>query len=167
MKKGSFFDSLSALVLLAFAVIWIINICVGIDNMTPKLSGGIDIAYAVIFICIFIVYVFGDKSLPNGFGWLIGLIALLYIPTLITALLSIFGVDLIAMVPFLQTVLTISQAVVYIPFYIIIVYRSCLITDSWIFRLIFIIIGLFLSFCVIANLIPSLRDALPFPMIGI
>lgn len=167
MKKGSFFDSLSALVLLGFAVIWIINICVGIDNMTPKLSNGIDIAYAVIFICIFIVYLFGDKSLPDGFTWLIGLIGLLYLPTFITALVSIFGVDLLTIVPFLQTVLTITQAVVYIPFYIILVYRSCLITDSWIFRLIFIVIGLFLSFCAIANLIPSLRDALPFPMIGL
>ena len=134
--------------------------------MTDTVQQGIGTAYIVIFICIFVIYVFGDKTLPSGLTWVICLIGLLYLPTLASSFLLIFGVDLTAFSVF-ATILTITQAVVYIPFYMIIVCRSCLITDSWVFRLIFIVIGLFLSFCVIAGLIPSLREMLPFPMIGI
>ena len=122
MKKGSFLNSISALVLLAFAVIWIINICVGNNNMTDKVKQGIGTAHIVIFICIFVVYVFGDKSLPSGLTWLICLIGLLYLPTLATSFMLIFGVDLTAFLVFAK-ILAITQAVVYIPFYMIIVWR--------------------------------------------
>lgn len=164
MKKGSFLNSISALVLLAFAVIWIINICVG-NDMSEGVKNGIQTAYTAIFIGIFVVYIFGDKTLPKGLTWVFGLLFLCYVPSVCVTFATLFGVDLTAY-PIVVTILTVTKTIFYVPFYIIIICRSCQITDSWIFRLIFIVIGLFLIFCDISSLIPSLSNALPFPMIG-
>jgi hypothetical protein len=39
-------------------------------------------------------------------------------------------------------------------------------TESWIFRIVFVIIGLFLIFCVVVEWIPSIAEHLPVPLIG-
>lgn len=95
MKKG-LDKGISALVLLAFAVLWIIRLCMG-TGVNPNVARGMSIAMSVMLILTYIVLLY------NALGW----------------------------------------------------------SESWIIRLVFIVIAGFLIFFVIANWIPSLQNFIP------
>lgn len=100
MKK-EFDKIISALVLLAFAALWVVRLCLG-SELAPNVEDGISIAMNVMLIATYFVLLY------NAWGAF----------------------------------------------------------DSFLFKIIFLVIAAFLILCVVAGWIPAVKDALKLPAIG-
>ena len=87
------------------------------------------------------------------------------IPATLIDVLQASGIDL-TLFPLIRDIFYISQKITYIVLYIVLISNACQLTESWIFRIVFVIIGFFLIFCVVVEWIPSIAEHLPVPLIG-
>ncbi|MBQ3220546.1 MAG: hypothetical protein IJB34_01140 [Clostridia bacterium] len=164
-EKNKTASALSALVLLAFAVIWLVYLCAG-NHMQENVAQNLSYAVTVLFALSYIAVI----SLPSDakLGWvLISLLAcfLVALPGAVLDIFALFGVEP-SLAPWLKSTLSIGQQIGHIALYIFLVANSFQLTKSFLFRLLFIAIGLFLVFCVVTAWVPALAQILPVPLIG-
>ena len=165
MDKKRIANSLSAFVLLAFAVIWLVYLCAG-DRMDPVVAQRLSMAVSLLSLVTYVIkLVFSYNIMPK---WLVIILMIAMFGTIPATLIDVLqacGIDL-TLVPLIRDIFYISQKITYIVLYIVLISNACQLTESWIFRIVFVIIGLFLIFCVVVEWIPSIAEHLPVPLIG-
>ena len=158
-------SSLSAIVLLTLAIIWLIYLCAG-NQMETKVAENLSLTVSVLFLVSYISMLFLPCELRTGWIFIILLACLLIsIPAIIVDVFSYCGADT-DLIPWLRTTLYVGQKIGHIALYLFLMANATKLTESKIFRLLFIVIGLFLIFCVAAEWIPALAELLPVPLIG-
>ena len=165
MDKKRIANSLSAFVLLAFAVIWLVYLCAG-DRMDPVVAQRLSMAVSLLSLVTYVIkLVFSYNIMPK---WLVIILMIAMFGTIPATLIDVLqasGIDL-TLFPLIRDIFYISQKITYIVLYIVLIANACQLTESWIFRIVFVIIGLFLIFCVVVEWIPSIAEHLPVPLIG-
>lgn len=168
MARTRFSSTLSALILLALAVIWLIYLCAGNalgEDTTYILSIVISVIAIISLFTVF--HSMKDISVPL-FILIIGLI-LLYIPillNLVSCILELCGINLFEHVPIFASILDVIYKILFIFIYIGLICNAWGSTESLIFRLIYLAIGLFLVFCAVLPWIPALAQNFDIPLIG-
>ena len=166
MKKSGLANSLSALILLAFGVIWLVYLCAG-NAMPPDVQTVLSLVVSLLALATYLTKaICNAKNMPIWLLFLISLAIFGSIPANIVELLQACGLDL-TIYPIVEQIFAISHGITFIFLYIILIYNAWGVTDSLIFRLIFTAIGLFLIFCVVIDWIPALQQVvMPVPLIG-
>lgn len=165
IRKRKLANSLSALVLLSFAVIWLVYLCAG-NHMDPVVAQRLSLAVSILSLTTYIVkLVFSYKVMPK---WLIIVMMLAMFGTIPATIVDIFkasNIDL-TIFPLIKELFYVSQKITHIILYVVLITNAFHLTDSFIFRVIFIVIGSFLIFCVVVEWIPFLATHFPVPLIG-
>lgn len=163
-QKNKFSNSFSALILFAFAIIWLIYLCAG-NQMPEKTADGITLAVTILaLVGYFILGISDFRDLPR---WLLTLLIVAgncLWPALVYNFVNLFVVEM-TLYPIVQTIISISQGFAFIIMYMLITFRACNVTESFLFRLMFVVIGLFLIFSVVVGWIPGLAAKIPVPLI--
>lgn len=100
--------------------------------------------------------------------WLIIVMMLAMFGTIPATIVDIFkasNIDL-TIFPLIKELFYVSQKITHIILYVVLITNAYHLTDSFIFRVIFIVIGSFLIFCVVVEWIPFLAAHFPVPLIG-
>lgn len=168
MAKTRSVSVLSAIILFALAIIWLIYLCAGnnLGEQTTDILSGV-----VIIITCITIFSSADFLKDNTPGWLAFIIIFLaLVPYLFSSVVlccEAFGFDLLASFPpVVIQIIDIVHKVIYIILYVLLIINAWDFTDSAIFRIIFIVIGLFLIFCAVLPWIPPLAQNFKFPLIG-
>lgn len=165
-QKSRLASSLSAIVLLAFAIIWLVYLC-GQDLLSERAIKNISFGVSVLSMLAYIVKaIFSKDSLPK---WVVVILFIGMagtVPATILDFLQTCGFDVLAVAPVLKDILYISHKCAFIVLYVLLMISACGLTDSLIFRLIFITIGCFLIFCIVAEWLPFISEHFPLPLIG-
>ena len=165
-SKNRIASSLSAIVLLAFAIIWLVYLC-GQELLSERAIGNLSFTVSVLAMLAYVVKaIFSKDSLPK---WVVVILFVGMagtVPATILDFLQTCGFDVLAVAPVLKDILYISHKCAFIVLYVLLMISACGLTDSLIFKLIFITIGCFLIFCVVAEWIPFLAANFPLPLIG-
>ena len=165
IRKRKLANSLSALVLLSFAVIWLVYLCAG-NHMDPVVAQRLSLAVSILSLTTYVVKLaFSYKVMPK---WLIIVMMLAMFGTIPATIVDIFkasNIDL-TIFPLIKELFYVSQKITHIILYVVLITNAYHLTDSFIFRVIFIVIGSFLIFCVVVEWIPFLAAHFPVPLIG-
>ena len=165
IHKRKLANSLSALVLLSFAVIWLVYLCAG-NQMDAGVAQRLSLSISILSLATYIVKLaFTYKVMPK---WLIILMTLAMFGTIPATVVDVFkscNIDL-TIFPLVKDLFYVSQKVTHIILYVVLITNAYHLTDSWIFRILFIVIGSFLIFCVVVEWLPFLASHFPVPLIG-
>ena len=169
MEKSRFHKTLSAITLFALAVIWLIYLCAGNSlgkDVTNVLSIVVNVLSVVTVAVVFIAL--SSNDVPGIITFIITILSLLPILLqLVSVCLEICSIDLFhAVDPVFTYVIDIIYKILIICLYIGLIINSWGFTESFIFRIIFLAIGLFLIFCVAIQWIPALAQNFDIPLIG-
>ena len=157
MKKTSLVSSLSAIILLAFGVIWLVYLCAG-DAMPTDVQPVLSLIVSLLALATYCMKaICSAKNMPVWLVWLIAIAILGSLPANIVDAFEVCGIDL-SIYPIVETIFEISHGITFIILYLLLIYNSWGVTESLIFRLIFTVIGLFLIFCVIIDWVPFLSQ---------
>ena len=164
-EKNKASSSLSAIVLLTFAVIWLVYLCAG-NQMDAGVAENLSFTVSILFVLSYVGMLFLPSELKTRWVFIILLACLcISIPSAIVDIFTFCGGD-VSMIPWLKDTLYIGQKIGHIALYLFLIANAVKLTESKIFRLLFIVIGLFLIFCVVTEWIPALAELLPVPLIG-
>ncbi len=177
MKKNSILGAISALFLLAFLVIWLIYLCGGnaLGKETTDTLNKILLymqAYSIFLLINWIYDLIVGEFFPLGVAitlWSIAAVFTLAYLTLCTFYIldQCNVVSLTIIPPIILSIMDVAIKIFYILSIFLYVFRVyVLFTESWIFRILFTLIALFLIFCVVIEWIPTLGKLFDFPLIG-
>ena len=165
MKKNNIANSICALSFFMEGVAWLISVCAG-EQLPPLAEKVISILTTVLLISWIVFFYIGFSDvLLNLPVWLTLIMFVLLLATsvygLIVILQWIFKFEITGA---FSVVFVVLQGCSYLVMYILMTCAACKTTESLLFRILFIAIGLFLVLCVVASWFPALAAKIPVPL---
>ena len=114
MKKSGLVNSLSALILLAFGVIWLVYLCAG-NAMSEPVQNGLSLTVSLLALLTYMLKaICNSRNMPVWLVWIIVIAIIGAVPANIVELLETCNIDISHINPILDQVISISHGITFI-----------------------------------------------------